>query len=98
MAKEIDLMIISNGIPELDATVNAENVNEASFNSQSAHGRKWKNMPRFEIGDRVEIVGDIRDQFPSSLGIITATERTLSLPKFRVRLAEGTESAFCDSQ
>ena len=91
-------MIISNSIPELDAMGNAENINEASFNSQSAHGRKWNTMPRFEIGDRVEIVGEIRDQFPSSLGIITATEGTFSLPKFRVRLAEGTESVFWDSQ
>ena len=90
-------MVISNGIPELDAMV--ENVhNEASFNSQSVHGGKWNSMPRLEIGDRVEIVGDIRDQLPSSIGIITATEGTFSLPKFRVRLADGTESVFWDSQ
>jgi len=92
-------MIISNRITELDAVANVENVNdEASHQSQSARGRKWNNMPRFEIGDRVEIVGDIRDQFPSSIGIITATEGTFSLPKFRVRLADGTESVFWDSQ
>ena len=92
-------MIISNRITELDAVANVENVNdEASHQSQSVRGRKWNNMPRFEIGDRVEIVGDIRDQFPSSIGIITATEGTFSLPKFRVRLADGTESVFWDSQ
>src|SRR5438093_12845184 len=92
-------MVISNSIPELDAMANVENVNdEASYKSQSA--RKPNNMPRsrLEIGDRVEIVGDIRDQFPSSFGIITASEGTFSLLKFTVRLADGTESVFWDSQ
>ena len=92
-------MVISNSIPELDAISNVENVNnEASSSVQSGHNRKWSKMPRFEIGDRVEIVGEVGNQFPSSIGIITATEGTFALPKFRVRLTDGTESAFWDSQ
>ena len=92
-------MVISNSIPELDAISNVENVNnEASSSVQSGHSRKWSKMPRFEIGDRVEIVGEVGNQFPSSIGIITATEGTFALPKFRVRLTDGTESAFWDSQ
>jgi len=91
-------MVISNSIPELDAT-NVENVNNEAFSSvESAHWRKESKMARFEIGDRIEIVGEIRNQFASNIGVIIATEGTLSLPKCRVRLADGTESVFWDSQ
>jgi len=94
-----DLMVISTSIPELDAIPNVENVNDpGSCSIECGHGREWNKMPRLDIGDRVEIVGEVADQFPSSIGIITATEGTVSLPKFRVRLADGTESVFWDSQ
>src|SRR5881227_1352736 len=55
-------------------------------------------MSDLEIGDRVEIVGDTTGQFLSKVGVITTTREMSPRKKFTVRLADGTESDFWDSQ
>src|SRR2546422_8394914 len=56
------------------------------------------NMSRFRIGDRVEIAGEMAAQVQSRVGVILAVEGGLSGEHFRVRLPDGTESVFPDSQ
>jgi len=55
-------------------------------------------MSRFEIGDRIEIVGEVVSQFPSKIGVIIAKEGVYFRGKFIVRLADGKESVFRGSQ
>ena len=56
-------------------------------------------MSNIAPGDRVEIVGEISNQFQSKIGVITAAEDSVvSSGKFTVRLADGTEAVFLDSQ
>ena len=55
-------------------------------------------MSQLEIGDRVEIVDDVAGRFPSKIGVITATREVAFRRKVTVRLADGTESDFSDSQ
>jgi hypothetical protein len=56
-------------------------------------------MSTFELGDRVQIIGDIAGQFQSKIGVITASDESVVYRrKFTVRLADGTESVFLDSQ
>ena len=56
-------------------------------------------MPDIGLGDRVEIVGEGADRFQSKIGVITAVEdKAVSSGKFTVRLADGTEAVFPDSQ
>ena len=51
------------------------------------------------VGDRVEIVGEIASEFQSKMGLITAVQGTVvSGEKFTVRLADGTEAVFRNSQ
>ena len=59
---------------------------------------KENNLGHFKIGDRVEIVGEIANQFLSKVGIITAAGEVFLGSKFTVRLADGTEFDFRDSQ
>jgi hypothetical protein len=56
-------------------------------------------MSSFGLGDRVEIFGEIAGHFESKIGvIIAADESVVYRRKFTVRLADGTESVFLDSQ
>src|SRR6266481_4871260 len=54
-------------------------------------------MSRLEVGDRVEIADDIAGQFPSKIGVITASREVCFRRKFTVRLGDGTQSDFWDS-
>ena len=58
---------------------------------------KENNLGHFKIGDRVEIVGEIANQFLSKVGIITAAGEVFLGSKFTVRLADGTEFDFRDA-
>jgi hypothetical protein len=51
-----------------------------------------------QIGDRVAIVGKIDSNLRSSIGVVTAIGREFFGTKVTVRLADGTESVFGDSQ
>ena len=56
-------------------------------------------MSNIALGDRVEVVGEIANQFQSKIGVITAAEESVECGgKFTVRLADGREAVFRDSQ
>ena len=56
-------------------------------------------MSNIALGDRVEIVGEIANQFQSKIGVVTAAEESVECGgKFTVRLADGTEAVFRGSQ
>jgi len=64
-----------------------------------AAARGETQMSNIALGDRVEIVGEIANQFQSKIGVITAAEESaVSSGKFTVSLADGTEAVFGDSQ
>jgi hypothetical protein len=60
--------------------------------------RKCNEMSSFEIGDRVEIVGKIASDLRSTIGVVTAIVKKPFSTKFTVRLADGMDSVFWDSQ
>src|SRR5262245_24229952 len=57
-------------------------------------------MPRFNPGDRVQLVGDIARYYPSILGtVLSSGEDAASvLSQYNVRLANGAEGVFFDFQ
>jgi hypothetical protein len=57
-------------------------------------------MPRFKIGDRVQIVGDIARFYACVIGVIVedGTYPSAVLNQYNVRLADGTVAAFFDFQ
>ena len=60
--------------------------------------RRGNSLSHFKIGDRVEIVGEITNLSLPKVGVITAAGKACLRSKFTVRLADGTESDFWDSQ
>ncbi len=92
-------MIMSNGTQDSDARREVENVRkDATFSVLHLPREKWPHMSYLEIGDRVEIVGEIAGQFRSKIGVVTTTREVSPRRKFTVRLADGTESDFWDFQ
>jgi len=57
-------------------------------------------MPRFAVGDRVQLTGDISRFYPSIIGVvITDREYPASvLSQYRIRLADGSVATFFDFQ
>jgi len=56
-------------------------------------------MSNIALGDRVEVVGEIANQFQSKIGVITAVEESVVCGgEFTVRLADGTQAVFQNSQ
>jgi hypothetical protein len=57
-------------------------------------------VPRFNIGDRVQLVGDISRFYPCTVGIVTdgGNYPASVLNQYKVRLADGAEGTFFDFQ
>jgi hypothetical protein len=57
-------------------------------------------MPRFEPGDRVQLVGDIARFYTCIVGVIVSDDDNSAsvLNQYQVRLADGTIAAFFDFQ
>jgi hypothetical protein len=57
-------------------------------------------MPRFEYGDRVQVIGDIARFYKCVVGAVIADERDAvsEMNQYKVRLADGSESDFFDFQ
>jgi hypothetical protein len=57
-------------------------------------------MPRFKIGDHVQLVGDIARFYACGVGTVVegATDPSAVLNQYTVRLADGTVGAFFDFQ
>src|SRR5260370_131201 len=90
IAKRDDLMVF------VHITQESEKVRDGTFSVRRR--RRWNKMSRFDIGDRVKIVGEIASDLRSRIGIVTAIGKGFFRTTFTVHLADGTESAFWDSQ
>jgi len=55
-------------------------------------------MSHLEISDRVEVAGRVGSEFASKIGLITTARGIWPRRTFTVRLPDGTESDFWDSQ
>src|SRR5437762_9500645 len=57
-------------------------------------------MPRYKVGDRVQLAGDIARFYPCVVGVVTGggADPSSLLVQYQVRLADGAVATFFDFQ